>query len=167
MSALFLQHRCGHFNIHTTTSNWIDKSCSFLKKIDLGPTDPGCRGMSDISTTDVGSFQSCDRSILSNGVNASTGRPDANSSIFRQGGLKPAQGPRMSYLFSTGVLVLPGANNINSSNFLSEEHQRLARDAGSQAVLYSSARFEITLSWKMRQAQFTHESTTQHTERSS
>ena len=45
------------------------------------------------------------------------------------------------------------------------EHHRLARDAVSQAVLDSSARLEVTLSFELRQAQRNDESTMQHRER--
>ena len=45
------------------------------------------------------------------------------------------------------------------------EHQRFARHAVSQAVLDSSARFEMTLSLELRQGNFTSESAVQHCER--
>ena len=45
------------------------------------------------------------------------------------------------------------------------EHQRLARDAVSQAVLNSSARFQKTLSLELRQAQLNNETAVRHSER--
>ena len=45
------------------------------------------------------------------------------------------------------------------------DHQRLARDAVSRAVLDSSDRFEMKLSLELRQAQLNNESTMQHRDR--
>ena len=51
-------------------------------------TSPGNATKSDVSTTDVVSFQTSDRSVLSKGGNAGSGRPDATTLLFGAGGLE-------------------------------------------------------------------------------
>ena len=97
--------------------------------------------MSDVSTTDLVSFQLGRRPILSYGENAGSERPDAKTLFHGAGGYEDV-------LLSTEVNELSWANrtlaewsrlscllwNRQLSQLAVREHQRLTRDAVSQAV---------------------------------
>ena len=107
--------------------------------------------MSDVLTTDVVSFQTGQRSILSKVRNAGLVRPDANTSLFAAGGLEhvllhievneQSRTHRITHRMTQAELSAVEQNarlavfHQNSAVLARcpiREHQRLARDAGSQ-----------------------------------
>ena len=138
-------------------------------------TSLGNSPMLDVSTTDAVPFQLGQKSILSNGGNAGLGRPDANTLVFGAGGHDhfllnneanelsrtnriTRRTPRMSSL-PWNRTRLAMFHQYQQFQLAVREHQRLARDAVSQAVLVSSARHEVTLILGVRQAQLNDDST--------
>ena len=110
--------------------------------------------MSDVSTTDVVSFQTSDRSILSNDENAGWERPDANTSIFGAGGhehvlLKVEVNELSRTNRRTRRMARNDISGMEQTSRLAlfhkktttpavRKHQRHAEDAVSQAVLNRS-----------------------------
>ena len=130
----------------------------------------------------VVSSQTREKSILSCGENAGSGRPDANTLLFGAGGhehvlpkIEVNELRRASRITRRVAHTEKSAMEQNTRLALFHqneqfqlavrEHQRRARDAVSQAVLDSSDRLEVTLSLELRQAQLGNVSTIQHRER--
>ena len=134
-------------------------------------------------TTDVVSFHTSDKSILSYGENAGSGTPDAHSCTFGAGGngrvrlnievndpnrtnrRELAEWPRMRNLLWNRMIVVPWFIEINSSNLLSENVNDVPEMQSVKqycTIQLNSKRHRVL---EVRQAQMDNESTMQQRDR--
>ena len=114
--------------------------------------------------SDAVPFQTGERSVLSNGGNAGLKRPNANTLLFGAGGHERVRRTnRLTSIMAKDEFICYGNKlfcfvSSRSTVPTCREHQRLDRDAVSQAVFDSSAYLEVTLRLEMRQTQLNNQS---------